>query len=89
MRSGRTRRPASASIVSTERDLPTLDRADRANGDLPEAQTGRLRDKLVGLRRQMEFLREAGATGTTGPGQVSLTASGNLRGGVHIAGRPG
>ena len=44
-----------ASIV---RYLAALDRADRDEGDVAEAKTTRIKDKIAGLRRQMQFLRE-------------------------------
>lgn len=44
-----------ASIV---RYLAALDRADREEGDVAEAKTTRIKDKIAGLRRQMRALRE-------------------------------
>jgi transposase len=60
--------------ASIERYLATLDRADRENSDIPEARTERIRDKIAGLRRQMQFLKEMEAkVEATSDGQVSLT----------------
>jgi transposase len=60
--------------ASIERYLATLDRADRENSDIPEVRTEQIREKIVGLRRQMQFLREMEAKVAASPdGQVSLT----------------
>ena len=58
--------------ASIERCLATLDRADREN--IPEARTGRIREKIAGLRQQMQFLKEMKAkVDATPDGQVPLT----------------
>ncbi len=60
-----------ASIV---RYLAALDRADRDEGDVAEAKTTRIKDKIAGLRRQMQALREMQKTVEAAPDQqVSLT----------------
>ena len=61
-----------ASIV---RYLAALDRADREEGDVAEAKTTRIKDKIAGLRRQMQALREMQQKVQEAPDQqVSLTA---------------
>src|SRR5713101_4209828 len=60
-----------ASIV---RYLAALDRADREEGDVAEAKSGRLKDKIAGLRRQMQSLKEMTQQVQAAPDQqVSLT----------------
>jgi transposase len=60
-----------ASIV---RYLAALDRADREEGDVAEAKTTRIKDKIAGLRRQMQALREMQQKIQEAPDQqVSLT----------------
>jgi transposase len=60
-----------ASIV---RYLAALDRADRDEGDVAEAKTTRIKDKIAGLRRQMQALRQMKQTVRDAPDQqVSLT----------------
>ena len=60
-----------ASIV---RYLAALDRADREDGDVAEAKTSRIKDKIAGLRRQMQALRQMEQTVRDAPDQqVSLT----------------
>jgi transposase len=44
--------------ASIARYLPTLDRADREDSDVPEARLSRIREKIAGLRRQMHSLKE-------------------------------
>jgi hypothetical protein len=46
--------------ASIARYLAVLDRADREDGDMAEAKTVRLKEKIEGLRRQMRSLREIG-----------------------------
>src|SRR5580698_6735136 len=46
--------------ASIARYLAVLDRADREDGDLAEAKTIRLKEKIEGLQRQMQSLREIG-----------------------------
>src|SRR6476469_637679 len=43
--------------ASIARYLAALDRADREDGDMAEAKTIRLKEKIEGLRRQMQSLR--------------------------------
>ena len=60
-----------ASIV---RYLAALDRADREESDVAEAKTTRIKDKIAGLRRQMQALRQMQQTVRDAPDQqVSLT----------------
>ncbi len=60
-----------ASIV---RYLAALDRADREEGDVAEAKTTRIKDKIAGLRRQMQALKAMEQTVQDAPDQqVSLT----------------
>ena len=60
-----------ASIV---RYLAALDRADREEGDIAEAKSGRLKEKIAGLRRQMQALRVMEQLVQGAPDQqVSLT----------------
>ncbi len=56
------------------RYLAALDRADREESDVAEARTARIKDKIAGLRRQMQALREMEQTVQDAPDQqVSLT----------------
>lgn len=60
--------------ASIERYLAALDRADRETSDIPEERTERIGEKIAGLRRQMQFLKEMGCRVEAAPdGQVSLT----------------
>jgi transposase len=60
-----------ASIV---RYLAALDRADREESDVAEAKTTRIKDKIAGLRRQMQTLKAMEQTVQAAPDQqVSLT----------------
>ena len=60
--------------ASIARYLAALDRADREDGDVAEAKTVRLKEKIEGLRRQMQSLREIGKQVEAAPDkQVSLT----------------
>jgi transposase len=43
--------------ASIARYLAALDRADREEGDIAEAKANRLKEKITGLRRQMQFLK--------------------------------
>ena len=47
--------------ASIARYLAVLDRADREEGEIAEAQASRIREKIAGLRRQMQALRGDGA----------------------------
>jgi transposase len=59
---------------SIARCLAALDRADRDESDVAEAKTSRIKDKIDGLRRQMQALREMEQTVRRAPDQqVSLT----------------
>jgi hypothetical protein len=60
--------------ASITRYLAALDRADREEGDIAEAKTSRIKDKIAGLRRQMQALREMEQKVQDAPDQqVSLT----------------
>ncbi len=60
--------------ASIARYLAALDRADREEGDVAEAKSGRLKEKIAGLRRQMQALRAMERTVQDAPDQqVSLT----------------
>ena len=54
--------------------LAALDRADRQDNDVAEARTSRLKQKIKGLRRQMQALKEMGQQVEAAPDQqISLT----------------
>jgi BMFP domain-containing protein YqiC len=56
------------------RYLAALDRADREDSDVAEAKTSRIRDKIAGLRRQMQALKAMEQQVQAAPDkQVSLT----------------
>lgn len=60
--------------VSIGRYLAALDRADRQDDDVAETKTVRLKEKIEGLRRQMQSLKEMGKQVEAAPDkQVSLT----------------
>src|SRR5713226_6608969 len=60
--------------ASIARYLAALDRADREEGDVAEAKSGRLKDKIAGLRRQMQALKEMEIAVQAAPDrQISLT----------------
>jgi hypothetical protein len=60
--------------ASIARYLAALDRADGQDDDVAEAKTVRLKDKIEGLRRQMQSLKEMGRRVEAAPDkQVSLT----------------
>src|SRR5437588_6411421 len=60
--------------ASIARYLAALDRADREEGDVAEAKSGRLKEKIAGLRRQMQALKAMERTVQDAPDQqVSLT----------------
>src|SRR5260221_7529598 len=60
--------------ASIARYLATLDRADREESDVTEAKTSRIKEKIAGLRRQMQLLREMERQVEAAPDQqVSLT----------------
>jgi transposase len=60
--------------ASIARYLTALDRADRQDDDVAEAKTTRLKEKIAGLRRQMQSLREMGRQVEASPDrQVSLS----------------
>ena len=60
--------------ASLARYLAALDRADRQDDDMAEAKTPRLKEKIEGLRRQMQSLKEMGRQVEAAPDkQVSLT----------------
>ncbi len=60
--------------ASIERYLAAMDRADREESDVAEAKTTRIKDKIDGLRRQMQALKAMEQQVQAAPGkQVSLT----------------
>ena len=60
--------------ASIARYLRALDRADREEGDVAEAKSVRLKEKIAGLRRQMQALKVMEQTVQDAPDQqVSLT----------------
>jgi transposase len=60
--------------ASIARYLTALDRADRQDDDVAEATTGRLKEKIEGLRQQMQSLTEMGKQVEASPDrQVSLS----------------
>jgi transposase len=60
--------------ASIARYLRALDRADREEGDIAEAKSVRLKEKIAGLRRQMQALKAMEQTVQDAPDQqVSLT----------------
>src|SRR6195256_4329074 len=60
--------------ASIARYLAALDRADREEGDVAQAKSGRLKEKIAGLRRQMQSLKAMAQTVQDAPDQqVSLT----------------
>jgi transposase len=60
--------------ASIARYLAALDRADRQDDDAAEAKTVRLKEKIEGLRRQMQSLKEMDREVEAAPDkQVSLT----------------
>ena len=60
--------------ASVTRYLAALDRADREESDIPEAKVTRLKDKIAGLHRQMQDLKEMAKRVEAAPDQqVSIT----------------
>ncbi len=60
--------------ASIARHLATLDRADREGGDVTQAKASRLKEKIEGLRGQMQFLKEMQRAVEAAPDQqISLT----------------
>ena len=60
--------------ASIARYLDALERADREDSDVAEAKTGRLKEKIAGLKRQMQSLKEMGKQVEAAPDkQISLT----------------
>jgi len=60
--------------ASIARYLAALDRADREESEVAEAKSVRLKEKIAGLRRQMQSLKEIEQTVQAAPDQqVSLT----------------
>ncbi|WP_176590698.1 IS1182 family transposase [Sphingobium sp. EM0848] len=60
--------------ASIDRYLAALDRADRENSDIPEVRTDKIREKIAGLRRQMQYLQDMAVQVEVAPdNQVSLT----------------
>ena len=58
--------------ASIARYLAVLDRADRQDDDVAEAKTVRLKEKIEGLRRQMQSLKEMGKQVEAAPTDRSL-----------------
>ncbi len=58
--------------ASIARYLAELDRADRQDSDVPEARVSRIKDKIAGLRRQMQSLKDMESKVTGGTGSASL-----------------
>ena len=56
--------------------LAALDRADRQDNDVAEARTSRLKEKIKGLRRQMQALKEMGQQVEAAPDQRLAHRSG-------------
>ena len=64
----------SRSTPASARYLRALDQADREESDIAEAKSGRLKEKIAGLRRQMQALKVMEQTVQDAPDQqVSLT----------------
>ena len=60
--------------TSIARYLKSLDQADREESDIAEAKSGQLKEKIAGLRRQMQALKAMEQTVQDAPDQqVSLT----------------
>jgi transposase len=60
--------------ASIARYLATLDRADREESDVTEAKASRIKERIAGLRRQMQFRKEMERQVEAAPDQqVSLT----------------
>jgi len=60
--------------ASIARYLDALERADREDSDVAEARTGRLKEKIAGLKRQMQSFKEIGKQVEVAPDkQISLT----------------
>ena len=60
--------------ASIDRYLAALDRADREGSDVPEVRVDQIREKIAGLRRQMQFLKGMAEHVDNAPDrQVSLT----------------
>jgi BMFP domain-containing protein YqiC len=60
--------------ASIDRYLVALDRADREDSDVPAVRTHKIREKIAGLRRQMQYLKDMAAQVEEAPdSQISLT----------------
>ena len=60
--------------ASIDRYLAVLDRADREDSDVPEARAEKIQEKIAGLRRQMQDLKDMAARVDDAPDhQISLT----------------
>src|SRR4030088_3576465 len=55
--------------ASIARYLRALDRADREESDIAEDKSARLKEKIAGLHRQMQALKEMEQTGQDAPGR--------------------
>jgi transposase len=86
------RRRMERAEASVARYLAALETADRQEEETARARTGRLKDRLAGLARRMERLREMeAAVRATPDGQVSLTdpdARAMASGPSDLPGRP-
>src|SRR5262245_50467867 len=58
--------------VSIARYLRALDQADREESDIAEAKSGRLKEKIAGLRRQMQALKAMEQAVQDAPGSAGL-----------------
>lgn len=66
--------------INIARYLTALERADRQGGEIAEARTPRLKEKIERLRRRIEDLRDMGKRLETAPGgAVSLTVTDTMR----------
>jgi transposase len=69
-----TRAKVEKRMEQVEAYLDALDRADREDSDVAEAKTSRLKEKIEGLKRQMQYLKEMEKQVEAAPDhQVSLT----------------
>jgi hypothetical protein len=59
--------------ASTARYFAALDRADREEGEIAEAKAKRIREKIAGLRRTMQLLKEMNQLADAVDQQISLT----------------
>src|SRR5207302_240524 len=62
--------------ASIARYLRALDQADREESDIAEAKSGRLKEKIAGLRRQMQALKAMEQTVQDAPDEQVLSCEG-------------